>query len=145
MHLHQPAATARITTFQLELPFVNHSSTTAMHLMIKERYCALFSLSLVRYYNFAYDDDGDCDDVNDGDDDSADSDFIWYFAYKITPIHRNETISSSDLRSFLGKIFFLQIHLVESFDILHGCDDDDMTGKEKNFKIQEDLTITIRI
>ena len=74
--------------------------------MIKERYCALFSLSLVRYYNFAYDDDGDCDDVNDGDDDSADSDFIWYFAYKITPIHRNETISSSDLRSFLGKIFF---------------------------------------
>ena len=65
VHLHQPAATARITTFQLELPFVNHSSTTAMHLMTKERYCALFSLSLVRYYNFAYDDDGDCDDVND--------------------------------------------------------------------------------
>ena len=36
------------------------------------------------------------------DDDFADSDFIWYFAYKITPIHRNETIWSSDLRSFLG-------------------------------------------
>ena len=65
VHLHQPAATARITTFQLELPIVNHSSTTAMHLMTKERYCAPFSLSLVRYYNFAYDDDGDCDDVND--------------------------------------------------------------------------------
>ena len=92
VHLHQPAATARITTFQLELPIVNHSSTTAMHLMTKERYCAPFSLSLVRYYNFAYDDDGDCDDVNDGDDDFVDSDFIWYFAYKITPIHRNETI-----------------------------------------------------
>ena len=89
VHLHQPAATARITTFQLELPIVNHSSTTAMHLMTKERYCAPFSLSLVRYYNLAYD-DGERDDVNDGDDDF--SDFIWYFAYKITPIHRNETI-----------------------------------------------------
>ena len=63
VHLHQPAATARITTFQLQLPLVNHSSTTAMHLMIKEGYCALFSLSLVRYYNFA---NGDCDDVKNG-------------------------------------------------------------------------------
>ena len=72
--------------------------------MIKERYCALFSLTLVRYYIFAYDDDGDCDDINDGhgDADFADSDFIWYFAYKITPIHRNKAIWSSDLRSFLG-------------------------------------------
>ena len=41
--------------------------------------------------------------------------------------------------------YILQIHLVKSFDILHGSDDDDMTGKENNFKIQEDLTITIRI
>ena len=66
VHLHQPAATLCITTFQFELPFVNHSSTTAMHLMIKEGYCALFSLSLVRYYNFAngVGDNGDCDDVN---------------------------------------------------------------------------------
>ena len=46
---------------------------------------------------------------------------------------------------FSDRYFFLQIHLVKSFDILHGCDDDDMTGKENNFKIQEDLTITIRI
>ena len=46
---------------------------------------------------------------------------------------------------FSDRYFFLQIRLVKSFDILHGCDDDDMTGKENNFKIQEDLTITIRI
>ena len=131
VHLHQPAATARITTFQLELPFVNHSSTTAMHLMIKERYCALFSLSLLRYYNFDNDDDSDCDDVNDSDDDDdfADSDFIWYFAYKITPIHRNDTISSSDhliYTRFSGG-YFLQIHLVESFEILY---DDDRESEQ---------------
>ena len=41
--------------------------------------------------------------------------------------------------------YILQIHLVKSFDILHGCDDDNMTGKQNNFEIQEDLTITIRI
>ena len=87
--------------------------------------------------------------IVNGDDDFAesDSDFVCYFAYKITPIHRNDTIWSSDhlIYACFSGGYFLKIHLVESFDILHGRDDDDMTGKENNFKIQEDLTITIRI
>ena len=62
-----------------------------------------------------------------GNDDFAD--FIWYFAYKITPIHINGTISSSDhliYTRFSGG-YFLQIHLVESFEILY---DDDRESEQ---------------